>query len=120
MRHARLLFDLVVPEGLQDTDGISVPAEALRLNGSSIVAASDGSAATWPLAATNLGGHVDSTGYRPTSGGVCERTPAVRDAIVAAVAASDCAAVTAADLAGGFRSARSAPSRGARRSPSAA
>ncbi len=100
---ARLRFDFVVPEGLQDTDGISMPGSALRLNGSSVVAASGGSAVSWPLSQTNLGGKVDSSGYRPTSGGVCGRTPAVRDAIVRAVAAAaDCAAVTAAHLAGGI------------------
>ena len=75
IENARLQFDLVVPEGLSDGNGISVPAEALRLKGSSIVARSDGSAVTWPLAATNLGGLVGSTGYRPASGGVCDRTP---------------------------------------------
>ena len=55
-------------------------------------------------------------------GGVCGRTAAVRDAIVAAVAeAADCAAVTAAHLAGEFpRDSESGPRPGSRRSPSAA
>ena len=111
-----------MPEGLQDTDGIVVPADPLRLNGSLVASALDFAVVTWPLAATNLGGRVDSTVPRPASGGVCDRTPAVRDAIVAAVHAvrvraylqalesgneaiyetPNCATVTAAELAGEF------------------
>ena len=96
----KLVFSFTVPSGLKDDDGIQLYSRPLRLNGATIAAASDGLPAVWNLAAwRNIGGKVDTS--LPLSGGVCDRTPAVRYAIVAAVtAASDCSQVTEAHLAG--------------------
>ena len=98
VRDAVVRFAFVVPAGLHDDDGIEVPATALRLNGGSIVAVSDGYPGSWTFAAEqNIGAKVDSSASLPT-GGVCERTPAVRAAIVAALSESGvelCSQVTA-------------------------
>ena len=104
-----LFFDFVVPPGLKDDDGIQVHSTTLRLNGARIVASSDGHPVSWAIEAEhnilNADGtsvKVDSSQPQPLTGGVCDRTPAVRNAIVvAAVAATaDCSQVTAAHLAG--------------------
>ena len=94
----KLVFSFTVPSGLRDDDGIQLYSSPLRLNGATITAVSDGDPAVWNLAAErNIGGKVDSS--RTPSGGICSRTPQVRDAIVAAVAAaSDCSQVTNAYL----------------------
>ena len=96
----KLVFAFTVPTGLKDDDGIQLHSSALRLNGARIVTASYGLPAVWNLAAErNIGGKVDSA--LTLSVGICDRTPPVRDAIVAAVtAASDCSQVTEAHLAG--------------------
>ena len=96
----KLVFAWTVPSGLKDDNGIQLYSNPLRLNGARIVAVSDGFLATWNLADwRNLGGKVDSA--LTLSVGICDRTPPVRDAIVAAVtAASDCSQVTEAHLAG--------------------
>ena len=96
----KLVFAFTVPGGLKDDNGILLYSNPLRLNGARIATVSDGSSAAWTLAAwRNIGGKVDTS--LPLSGGVCDRTPAVRYAIVAAVtAASDCSQVTEAHLAG--------------------
>ena len=104
-----LFFEFVAPPGLKDDDGIQVHSTTLRLNGASIVASSDGHPVSWAIEAEhnilNADGtsvKVDSSQPQPLTGGVCDRTPAVRNAIVvAAVAATaDCSQVTAAHLAG--------------------
>ena len=96
----KLVFAWTVPGGLKDDNGILLYANPLRLNGGTITAVSDGITAVWNLADwRNLGGKVDSA--LTLSVGICDRTPPVRDAIVAAVtAASDCSQVTEAHLAG--------------------
>ena len=97
----KLVFAWTVPGGLKDDNGIQLYSDPLRLNGGTITAVSDGITAVWNLADwRNLGGKVDSSS-QTLSGGICERTPVVRYAIVAAVtAASDCSQVTEAHLAG--------------------
>ena len=96
----KLVFAWTVPTGLKDENGILLYSDPLRLNGAVIAAVSDGSSAAWNLPAwRNIGGKVDSA--LTLSVGICERTPVVRYAIVAAVtAASDCSQVTEAHLAG--------------------
>ena len=100
--YTKLVFGFVVPSGLHDTDGIEVDSTALRLNGGEILARLDGLPAHWTIAARkNLGGTVNSLLVR--TGGVCDRTPPVRYAIVAALSESGvklCSQVTAAHLAG--------------------
>ena len=95
----KLVFAFTVPSGLKDDDGIQLHSDPLRLNGGTITAVSDGIAAVWNLAAErNIGGKVDSS--LVLSGGICDRTPPVRNAIVTAVtAASDCSQVTESHLA---------------------
>ena len=84
----KLVFAFTVPAGLKDDDGIQLHSDALRLNGGTITAVSDGIAAVWNLAAErNIGGKVDSA--LTLSVGICDRTPPVRDAIVAAVTDND-------------------------------
>ena len=98
----KLIFGFVVPSGLHDADGIEVDSTALRLNGGEILASLDGLPARWTIAARkNLGGSVNS--LLVLTGGVCDRTPAVRNAIVAALSESFvelCSQVTASHLAG--------------------
>ena len=96
----KLVFAWTVPGGLKDENGILLYSDPLRLNGARIAAVSDGSSAAWNLPDwRNIGGKVDSA--LTLSVGICERTPPVRDAIVAAVtAATDCSQVTEAHLAG--------------------
>ena len=99
-----MVFYFTVPSGLKDEDGIELYSGPLRLNGGTITVVSDGITAVWNLAAErNLGGKVDSSGNVLT-GGICDRTPPVRYAIVAAVTANDsnvsnCSQVTETHLA---------------------
>ena len=105
-----LIFDFVAPPGLKDDDGIQVHSTALRLNGARIVASSDGYPVSWAIEAEHNILHadgtsvkVDSSRLQPLTGGVCDRTPAVRNGIVAALSKSGvelCSQVTAAHLAG--------------------
>ena len=92
---AVLLFSYAVAADDADLDdGIAVPANGLRLAGGTIVDDYDAPAfldhdAVAADAAHQVNGMLD-----PLTGGVCERTPQVRDALVAAVAgASDCSEV---------------------------
>ena len=100
----KLVFAFTVPSGLKDDNGIQLHSDPLRPNGGTITAVSDGIAAVWNLdAEKNLGGKVDSSS-QTLSGGICDRTPPVRYAIVAAVTANDsnvgnCSQVTEAHLA---------------------
>ena len=102
----KLVFSFTVPSGLKDTDGIRLHSDALRMNGATIVAVSDGLVPAWNLdAEKNLGGKVDSS--LTLSVGICDRTPRVRDAIVAELTrvpgylpnVSNCSQVTEAHLA---------------------
>ena len=91
---AVLLFSYAVAVDDMDLDdGVAVPANGLRLAGGTIVDAYDAPAfldhdAVAADAAHKVNGMLD-----PLTGGVCERTPQVRDALVAAAQAND-AAVT--------------------------
>ena len=99
----KLVFAFTVPSGLKDDNGIQLHSNALRLNGATIVTDSDGLVPAWSLdAEKNIGGKVDSS--LVLSGGICDRTPPVRYAIVAAVTDNDsnvsnCSQVTEAHLA---------------------
>ena len=84
----KLVFSFTVPSGLKDEDGIELYSGPLRLNGGTITAVSDGISAVWNLAAEkNIGGKVDSS--QTFSGGVCDRTLQVRNAILSKVATND-------------------------------
>ena len=87
-----LVFSYTVRAADRAADGVAVPANAL--------ATPPGSAITNAHGATPLLAH-DALAASALTGGICDRTPQVRDAIVAAVSeASDCSEVTPAHLAG--------------------
>ena len=106
MDHPRkLVFGLTVTSSHVDVDGLCIGfscsgERTIRLSGGgAIVAAEDGVAASRNYDAVQTSWKVDGDTAGLT-GGVCDRQPAVRDAIVAKVsAASTCAAVTSAHLA---------------------
>ena len=105
-RPAVLVFDYPVREEDGDTvDGIAVPADGILLEGGTIVDAHGIAALLGHAAvAADVAHKVDGSEVVPM-GGVCERTPQVRDALVAAAqanvaAVTDCSDVDAAVLAG--------------------
>ena len=75
-----------------DGDGVDLVADSLMLNGGRIVAVSDGGAAALGHAAL-AGGNGQTVvvvdNQMSLSGGICERTPAVRDKLVELVKAKD-------------------------------
>ena len=91
---AVLLFSYVVAADDSDDNGIAVPANGLRFAGGTIVDGYDAPAfLDHDAVAADAAHKVDGSAVALT-GGVCERTPQVRDALVAAVAgASDCSEV---------------------------
>ena len=103
---SKLVFALTVTatHGNQGRDGLCIGlgcnADTVRLEGAAtITAASDGVNATRSFAAVNTSYKVDGN-TSGTTGGVCGRQHAVRDAIVTAVsAAASCDEVTATQLA---------------------
>ena len=105
MDHPRkLVFGLTVSSSHVDVDGLCIGfscsgERTIRLSGGgAIVAAEDGVAASRNYDAVRTSWKVDGDTAGLT-GGVCDRQPAVRDAIVGKVtAASTCAAVTDAQV----------------------
>ena len=105
----RLVFGYTVAPGVRDTTGFQFSDPPFELHGASIRAASDGYEAALTIAAwsalrtaANRAQDVDGS-LDPATGGVCERSPAVRDWIVAAAqgfspAPADCRAVTGSHL----------------------
>ena len=105
----RLVFGYTVAPGIRDTTGFQFSDPPFELQGASIRGVSDGYEAALTIAAwsalrtaANRAQHVDGS-LEPATGGVCGRTPAVRDWIVAAAqgfdpAPADCRAVTASHL----------------------
>ena len=102
---AVLVFCYTVTDADTDDDGVAVPADGIRLAGGTIADAQGGAAALGHDAvAADLAYRVDGS-LTALTGGVCERTPQVRDALVAEAqanrpAAMDCSLVTTDDLAG--------------------
>ena len=97
---AVLVFGYTVTAADTDDDGVAVPADGILLAGGTIV---DGYGAPAFLGhdavAADAAHRVDGE-KEALTGGVCERTPQVRDAIVAAIgAASNCSEVTSGQLA---------------------
>ena len=104
---SRLVFGYRVASGIRDTTGFQFSDRPVELRGGSIRAVSDRfhAALTIPAwSALEPSQNVDG-GLDQVTGGICERTYQVRDALVAAVqandaAVTDCSLVTAAHLAG--------------------
>ena len=92
---AVLVFSYAVALDDRDLDdGIAVPADGILLAGGTIADLHGGAAALGHDAVAADAAHQVNGGLDPLTGGVCERTPQVRDALVAAVAgASDCSEV---------------------------
>ena len=102
---AVLVFGYTVVATDMDTDGVDVPADAIVLTGATTITGVQGGTAMLghDAVAADAAHRVD--GSTPAlTGGVCERTPQVRDALVAKAqnrdaAVTDCSEVTAAHLA---------------------
>ena len=104
---SRLIFGYRVAPGVRDTTGFQFSDKPIELRGGSIRAVSDRFHAALTIPAwsalepsQNVDGRLDAL-----TGGICERTQQVRDALVTAVqandaAVTDCSLVTAAHLAG--------------------
>ena len=91
---AVLVFGYTVAEEDRDDDGIAVPADGILLAGGTIADVNGGAAGLGHDAVAADAAHRVNGTLDPLIGGVCERTPQVRDALVAAVAgASDCSEV---------------------------
>ena len=102
----RLVFEYMVAQGDTDTDGIAIAANRLTLAGGTTQDA-DGLAASLDHAAVAAqSGHKVDGSTAALTGGVCGRTPQVRDKLVELVKAksgngtrvTDCSKVTDADL----------------------
>ena len=97
---AVLVFGYTVTAADTDDDGVAVPANGILLAGGTIADAHGGAAALGHAAVAADAAHRVDGMLDPLTGGVCERTPQVRDAIVAAIgAASNCSEVTSGQLA---------------------
>ena len=106
MDHPRkLVFGLNVTSGLNDSNGFCIGAgcddDAIAFApGAAIVAAEDGVDAVTSFDAVRTSWRIDSS-ITGLTGGVCDRHPAVRDAIVAKISATaTCADVTDTHLSG--------------------
>ena len=96
---AVLLFSYAVAADEMDEDGIAVPANGLRLAGGTIADAYDAPAFLGHDAVAADPAHkVDGSLGEVLTGGVCERTPQVRDALVAEAAANDAAVMDCSDV----------------------
>ena len=104
---SRLVFGYQVAPGVRDTTGFQFSDRPIELRGGSIRAVSDNVPVVLTIPAwsalepsQNIDGRLDAL-----TGGICERTPQVRIALLAAVqennaAVTNCSLVTAAHLAG--------------------
>ena len=100
-----LVFGYTVTDADTDDDGVAVPADGILLDGGTIADLHGGAAALGHDAVAADAAHQVNGMLDPLIGGVCERTPQVREALVAAAlvnraAATDCSLVTTDDLAG--------------------
>ena len=95
-----LVFGYEVVEDEMDADGVAVPADGIALAGGTIADAHGVAALlVHDAVAADTAHKVDGSGDPALTGEVCNRTPQVRDALVAAVAAaSDCSEVSADQL----------------------
>ena len=95
---AVLLFSYAVTDADTDDDGVAVPADGILLAGGTIAGAHGVALLAHDGVAADAAHMVDGSDAALT-GGVCDRTPQVRDALVAAAkanraAATDCSLVT--------------------------
>ena len=101
-----LVFSYVVALDDSDLDdGVAVPADGILLDGGTIADLHGGAAALGHDAVAADAAHQVNGTLDPLTGGVCDRTPQVREALVAKAqenraAATNCSLVTTDDLAG--------------------
>ena len=88
-----LVFGYTVIGDDTDDDGIAVPADGIRLAGGTIADVNGGAAALGHDAVAADAAHKVGGELQAPTGGVCERTPQVRDALVAAAQANRPAAI---------------------------
>ena len=93
-----LVFGYTVTDADTDDDGIAVPANAIQLGGGTIVDAQGGAAALGHDAVAADAAHQVNGMLDPLIGGVCERTPQVREALVAEAQANDAAVTDCSDV----------------------
>ena len=86
---AVLVFGYTVTAADTDDDGIAVPANGILLAGGTIADAQGGAAALGHDAVAADAAHRVDGSTAVLTGGVCERTPQVRDALVAKAQAND-------------------------------
>ena len=101
----RLLFEYTVQTSDEDTDGLSVAANSLTLQGGTITSVWGASALLGHTAlATQAGHRVDGSRNNTITGGICSRTPGIRDKLLGLVRTDQsdntltCAQVTTAHL----------------------
>ena len=86
---AVLLFSYPVASGDTDDDGIAVPADGILLAGGTLAGPHGVAFLGHDAVAADAAHMVDGSGDPAPTGGVCDRTPQVRDALVAAAKAND-------------------------------
>ena len=101
---AVLVFSYLVTSGAMDADGVEVDADAIVLSGGTIAGAHGVAAMLGHDAVAADAAHKVDGSTPALTGGVCERTPQVRDALVAHAqgrdaAVTDCSKVTETHLA---------------------
>ena len=101
---AVLVFSYLVTSGAMDADGVEVDADAIVLSGGTIAGAHGAAAMLGHAAVAADAAHKVDGSTPALTGGVCERTPQVRDALVAHAqgrdaAVTDCSKVTETHLA---------------------
>ena len=84
-----LVFGYTVTDADTDDDGVAVPADGILLGGGTIADLHGGAAALGHDAVAADAAHRVNGTLDPLTGGVCERTPQVRDALVAAAQVND-------------------------------
>ena len=101
---AVLVFSYLVTSVAMDADGVEVDADAILLSGGTIIGAHGVAAMLGHAAVAADAAHMVDGSTPALTGGVCERTPQVRDALVAHAqgrdaAVTDCSKVTETHLA---------------------
>ena len=113
----QLVFEYTVVDADRDPDGIAVAANALALNNGTIADAGGAAADLGHGALTAQSGHKVDGSLAGLTGGICGRTPEVRDALLVRVrtvnAGLSCAQVTTTHL-GALTGTLSLPGRGIR------
>ena len=85
----QLVFEYTVVESDADTDGIVAGQNALALNGGAITSVYGAQAILTHTALATQAGHKVDGSDEALTGGICERTPQIRDKLLELVKAND-------------------------------